>query len=93
MRETTILLGETKLRNCQNGLLLRLKRATVVAKIGPDLYELDARLYTTNVEQPSLDDMEEWLDGTCPTICGCDVEPDGECEHGCRSWLGIMGFV
>jgi hypothetical protein len=24
---------------------------------------------------------------------GCIVEPDGRCEHGCLSWLIVLGLI
>lgn len=36
------------------------------------------------------------LDGTTvPALCreGCEVEPDGECPHGCPSVLLAMGVI
>ena len=34
-------------------------------------------------------------DCVCPALCrdGCEVEPDGECEHGCPSILRALGFI
>lgn len=34
-------------------------------------------------------------DGTALAMCseGCIVEPDGECEHGCPSWLVAKGLI
>lgn len=39
---------------------------------------------------------EGWvLDGVVPACCseGCEVEPDGRCEHGAPSVLLVMGLV
>jgi hypothetical protein len=40
------------------------------------------------------------MDGSCEVICrdscndcGCEVEPDGRCEHGCRSVLLAVGMI
>lgn len=35
------------------------------------------------------------MDGYAPALCedGCDVEPDGECEHGHLSILMVMGLI
>jgi len=39
-------------------------------------------------ESPSIEQLQEWSDeGGCEATDGCWVEPDGECEHGCKSWL------
>ncbi len=34
-------------------------------------------------------------DCVCPALCrhGCDVEPDGTCEHDCPSILMALGFI
>ena len=37
----------------------------------------------------------ETVDGTCPALCrhGCEVEPDGYCEHACPSVLLATGLI
>lgn len=43
-----------------------------------------------------MDALEEWnSDGIVPAMCkeGCEVEPDGICEHGCQSILLRMGVI
>lgn len=43
---------------------------------------------------PPFEDFNTWmLDSICPTPDGCEVEPDGECEHGCPSWLRLAGVI
>lgn len=34
-------------------------------------------------------------DSICPALCkeGCEVEPDGRCEHGCPSILLACGMI
>ncbi len=45
-------------------------------------------------KRPSVATMERWMDnGIAPTPDGCEVEPDGTCEHGFRSWLVIFGMI
>ena len=45
-------------------------------------------------ETPSLDQLEQWAsDGIAEATDGCQVEPDGVCEHGRKSWLIEMGFM
>ena len=47
---------------------------------------------TTDV--PTLEQLEEWaMDSVCEATDGCEVEPDGRCEHGHRSWLLVMGMI
>jgi len=46
------------------------------------------------ITPPSYKKLEKWVfDGICETPCKCIVEPDGECEHGNKSWLLLMGFI
>ena len=43
---------------------------------------------------PDLETIEEWLsDGGAEATDGCGVEPDGICEHGCNSWLLVLGYI
>lgn len=42
------------------------------------------------------DALQEWsTDSVVPAMCadGCEVEPDGSCEHGCPSILVRMGVI
>jgi hypothetical protein len=44
--------------------------------------------------QPNSELLAEWMDmGGCEATDGCWVEPDGKCEHGCLSWLIVMGMI
>jgi len=46
------------------------------------------------VEKPTLDEIEEMVyDCYCEATDGCDVEPDGVCQHGHPSWLLHMGLI
>lgn len=43
---------------------------------------------------PSIATMQRWMnDGVAKATDGCDVEPDGHCEHGKPSWLLEMGLI
>jgi hypothetical protein len=33
------------------------------------------------------------FDGVAQATDGCNVEPDGTCEHGHESWLMVLGFI
>ena len=45
-------------------------------------------------DSPTLDVLEAMLDqGFCKATDGCTVEPDGECKHGCQSWLIELGMI
>jgi len=50
------------------------------------------------IETPDewMSQLEEWVsDSICPALCedGCEVEPDGHCEHGHPSVLIAMGII
>lgn len=43
---------------------------------------------------PTLKTLEKWtMDGVAKATDGCRVEPDGECTHGHKSWLLVLGMV
>lgn len=43
---------------------------------------------------PSIATMERWMsDGIAHATDGCEVEPDGTCEHGKPSWLIVEGII
>ena len=43
---------------------------------------------------PTIALLQEWeAEGGCEATDGCWVEPDGRCEHGCPSWLLVMGLI
>ena len=44
--------------------------------------------------EPTMEQLEFWMfDGVCEATDGCQVEPDGHCEHGHTAWLRAMGIV
>lgn len=44
--------------------------------------------------QPTQEQLEEWMsDNVAQATDGCEVEGDGECEHGCPSWLVVLGLI
>jgi hypothetical protein len=44
--------------------------------------------------EPSVDELTEWMDdGIAEATDGCNVEPDGMCEHGHPSWLLQLGLI
>jgi len=46
------------------------------------------------MEEPSIDELETMMmDGVALATDGCEVEPDGTCTHGCKSWLMVMGLI
>ena len=43
---------------------------------------------------PSTEQLIQWEnEGGCEATDGCWVETDGECEHGCKSWLALLGMI
>jgi len=57
----------------------------------PTPRKLLKRLRTT---QPSMKQVMEWeSEGGCEATDGCWVEPDGHCEHGCPSWMIVLGLI
>ena len=45
-------------------------------------------------EAPDIEQLIEWeSEGGCEATDGCWVEPDGVCEHGCKSWLLELGMI
>lgn len=44
--------------------------------------------------KPSIETMQHWVEeGVAKATDGCVVEPDGYCEHGCKSWLLELGMI
>jgi len=47
---------------------------------------------TTN--EPDMEELEEMAwDGIALATDGCEVEPDGVCQHGYPSWLIELGLI
>jgi len=45
-------------------------------------------------QRPTDEQLMEWeAEGFCEATDGCIVEPDGTCEHGCPSWLIVLGLI
>ena len=46
-------------------------------------------------DPPTMEELEDWLfDIENPRATdGCEIEPDGTCYHGHRSWLLVMGLI
>ena len=45
-------------------------------------------------DPPSIEQMQEWMyDAVAEATDGCEVEPDGTCEHGHPSWLLRLGYI
>jgi hypothetical protein len=43
---------------------------------------------------PDAEELQDMVDGGyAEATDGCIVEPDGRCEHGCRSWLVVLGMI
>ena len=58
-------------------------------------------IYAQAMEHFAVDDMEALMEaievqqaeGVCDATDGCQVEPDGQCPHGCSSWLVELGLI
>mgnify|MGYP003346224126 CR=1 FL=1 len=76
------------------------KRRKIKQKIGKEdmqisLSDFRAEHGITNGTD-MVDALAEWSsDSVVPALCseGCEVEPDGQCEHGCPSILVRMGVI
>ena len=56
--------------------------------------QTERREFTPQQEPPSPDELMEWeAEGGCEATDGCWVEPDGHCEHGCPSWMIVLGLI
>ena len=63
-------------------------------------YRISSKTYRANegLEDPELweDSLHYWsFEGVCPALCseGCEVEPDGHCQHACPSILVALGLI
>jgi len=45
-------------------------------------------------KMPTMKTLEKYsMDGIAKATDGCKVEPDGECIHGHKSWLLVIGVI
>jgi len=52
------------------------------------------RHFTTFFKEPTLEEMEEWVnDGIAETVNGDRTEPDGYGPDGAPSWLLALGII
>lgn len=63
-------------------------------------YRISSRQYFVDNGMDNEEARYEFLeniiaDGIVPALCkeGCEVEPDGRCEHGCPSILIALGMI
>jgi len=66
----------------------------------PNPHRISVKLWREQeglVEQAAFDDWLQSMitDSVCPALCdeGCEVEPDGRCEHRCPSVLLALGMI
>jgi hypothetical protein len=46
------------------------------------------------VPMPSIHELNDWaLDSVVEATDGCQVEPDGVCQHGYPSWFIQLGII
>jgi hypothetical protein len=57
--------------------------------------EIDTKTRYKKVRSiPTLKTLNKWMmDGVAKATDGCRVEPDGECQHGHKSWLLVLGVI
>jgi hypothetical protein len=54
----------------------------------------DGIKHRATVKRPSVATLERAVsEGVCETTDGCEVEPDGRCEHGHTAWLRVLGYI
>ncbi len=47
-----------------------------------------------STEKPTIEDLEQMImEGVAEATDGCQIEPDGVCEHGHPSWLLRFGLI
>lgn len=59
-------------------------------------YRISARQLAEELGVELMELLEEsMMDGVAPACCteGCEVEPDGRCEHGCPSVMLAVGII
>lgn len=76
-------------------VLLRFDSARKVTSVKVKSHELKPIAPTTaHRKRPSIATMQNWMfDGVARATDGCEVEPDGTCEHGAQSWLIVEGII
>ena len=75
-------------------VLLRYKRNTQVTSVKVTSHELKPETVTSTPKAPSVATMQRWMnDGIAKATDGCEVEPDGRCQHGKPSWLIVAGVI
>jgi hypothetical protein len=43
---------------------------------------------------PAKSEFDEWADsGIAKSLDGCEVEPNGECQHGLKSWYVVLQLL
>ena len=74
-------------------VLLRYKHNTQVTSVKVTSHALVAEPKAAP-KRPSISTMQHWMmDGVAKATDGCEVEPDGTCEHGNPSWLIAEGLI
>jgi hypothetical protein len=69
-------------------------RATVAALEGRAHACQPGKYPAPTEPEPGLETLGDWvMDGVAQATDGCNVEPDGICEHGNPSWLRYLGLM
>jgi len=68
---------------------------TVASPKPKNPYRISARQALEEQGISLEDGYEDLMDSVVPACCkaGCEVEPDGRCEHGCPSVLLALGLI
>lgn len=73
---------------------LRYKRNTQLAVVKVPVGAVAQAPKPSEPKRPSIATMQRWMmDGVAKATDGCEVEPDGTCEHGKPSWLIQEGII
>lgn len=81
------------------GMVMTLSFTNEIVWVTPNsgtMFRIPARRISEyfNIKKPSMATLERWNEaGTCKTITGHVVEPDGHGPDGSPSWLLALGMV
>lgn len=66
------------------------------ADVDATIASLQAKGHTVEKcgKPPTIKTLERWVsEGGCKATDGCHVDPDGDCSHGKKSWLLVLGMI
>lgn len=60
----------------------------------PSCHRLMGEKHKTVTKRPTMASMNRWIsNAVAKATDGCEVEPDGICEHGHSSWLLVLCLI